>query len=271
MQIILYNGIVGLMLFNLKNIKRRWFTLVEVLLVCSVFAIMVVWIILAVNRSYVFMNNVRLQVRATNFTREWVEMVFNIRDTNWRRNSWEKDKYRISNGYTWMIVNSDKYKVLNGWVLTEWIYVLKEKTTGSWDTYFYASWLIIWDSNPNRTKIDHFYNDWFWDVDEPYSKYREAAKLTFSWTYYYPEADSNWVINMETGSIQDLLWSEADFYRILRVYGVYCKNNTSPTNTSGCPKDSDPKELRFCVKVFYRNLWDPHSTELCSIMTNFEE
>lgn len=265
MQIILYNDIVGLMLFNFKNIKRSWFTLVEVLLVCSVFAIMVIWIILAVNRSYAFMNNVRLQVRATNFTREWVEMMFNIRDTSWRRNSWEKDKYRLSNGYTWMIASSDKYKVLNGWVLTGWIYVLKEKTTGSWDTYFYASWLIIWNSN----KENNFYGDWFWDESTEYTKYREAAKLSFTWTYYYPNVVS-WVLYAETWSIQELLWSEADFYRILRVYGVYCKNVSSSNNTSGCPKDSDPKELRFCVKVFYRNLWDPHSTELCSIMTNFE-
>ena len=68
------------MLSYYKN-RKKWFTLVEVLFVCSVFAIMVVWIILAINRSYTFMNNTRLQVRATNFAREWVEMMFNIRDT----------------------------------------------------------------------------------------------------------------------------------------------------------------------------------------------
>ena len=215
------------------------------------------------------MNNVRLQVRATNFTREWVEMVFNIRDTSWRRNSWEKDKHRLSNWYSWYIYSSNTNR-LDWWTLTEWIYVLKEKTTGSWDTYFYASWLIVWAAN--RAHIDYFYGDWFWDEgDDKYIKSREAAQLSFTWTYYYPDTDSNWVLHTETWSIQELLWSETDFYRILRVYGVYCKNNTSPTNTSGCPKDSDPKELRFCVKVFYRNLWDPHSTELCSIMTNFEE
>lgn len=259
------------MSFSLKNIRIKWFTLVEVLLVCSVFAIMVVWIILAVNRSYVFMNNIRLQVRATNFAREWVEMVFNIRDTNRRRKSWEKDKYRISNGYSWHINNSNK-KALDGGILMEWIYVLKEKTTGSWDTYFYASWLIFWDNPTNRLKIDNFYNDWndwFWSSTGTGESYRNAAKLTFSWTYYYP--DPEFAGYTKTGSIQDLLWSETDFYRILRVYGVYCKNANSSNNTSTCDKDSDPKELRFCVKVFYRNLWDPHSTELCSIMTNFEE
>jgi hypothetical protein len=65
-----------------------------------------------------------------------------------------------------------------------------------------------------------------------------------------------------------------DFYRIVRVYGIYCKSvdnkSNQEANNAFCKEDSDPKELRFCVKVFYRNLSVPHSTELCSIMTNFE-
>ena len=64
--------------------KKRGFTLAEVLIVCSIFAVMVIWIIFAINRAFLFMNNTRISVRASNFAREWVEMVYNIRDSNWR-------------------------------------------------------------------------------------------------------------------------------------------------------------------------------------------
>ena len=56
----------------------RWFTLVEVILVCTVFAILVSWIIVAISKAFNFMDNTRLSVRATNFAREWVEMMYNI-------------------------------------------------------------------------------------------------------------------------------------------------------------------------------------------------
>jgi hypothetical protein len=54
------------------------------------------------------------------------------------------------------------------------------------------------------------------------------------------------------------------------VYGVFCKNSSNSDDTTNCSNDSDPKEMRFCVKVFYRWNWE-HSSELCSIMTNFME
>ena len=41
------------------------------------------------------MNNTKVLVRATNFAREGVEMVYNLRDTNRRKYSGEKDKHRL--------------------------------------------------------------------------------------------------------------------------------------------------------------------------------
>lgn len=242
------------MLSYYKN-RKKWFTLVEVLFVCSVFAIMVVWIILAINRSYTFMNNTRLQVRATNFAREWVEMMFNIRDTNRRKHAWKKDMY-------WLCLDCSQPNVTvnsTSQIFMPWIYKLSEKLENGSDYSIIAS--VITPS----TNINEFYSDdWFWNDNS-----REEFKIPFTWTYTY----LSWWNNV-TWDMADLLWSETEFYRVVRVYGIYKKNSSSADEsiwgTITNYTNNTPKEMRFCVKVFYRTN-APHSTELCSIMTNFEE
>lgn len=63
--------------------------------------------------------------------------------------------------------------------------------------------------------------------------------------------------------------TEAKFYRIVRVYGLYDKRGSSANSDSSSPKDSSPKELRFCVKTFYIGA-EYGFSELCSLMTNFK-
>lgn len=246
------------MLFNTKN--KKWFTLVEVLFVCSIFAIMVVWIILAINRSYSFMNNVRLQVRATNFAREWVEMMFNFRDTNRRKYSWKKDELRLCRD----VVDSN---CPAGNYISSWLYYIQEASTGT-DHY-----ITLREVGRNP---EFYSDDWFWDdgIDD---SFREDAKIVFTWTYSFLswsyQDNWEWTWEQMTGNIEELLWSETEFYRLVRVYGIYDKNVTSTSSSTLVTNlnKSTPKEMRFCVKVFYRNLSMPHSTELCSIMTNFEK
>lgn len=220
------------MIFDISKHNKYWFTLAEMLLVCSVFAIMIAGIILWINRAYVFMNNSKLQTLSTNLTREWVEMMFNIRDTNWRKSSWNKDTNRLSLG-TW----NEMFK--------EWIYALKEWKWQSWDSHVYAE--LLTDKN-----LDNIYSsEWFWN-----SNIITWSKITFSGEYKYLSGT-----NVITWSVSSLLLNESEFYRIVRVFDVQNK-------ISFC-SESCPKEMRFCVKVFYRNNGNPHSTELCSIMTNF--
>ena len=248
------------MLFKLFKKKKNWFTLIELLLVCSVFALLVSGVIIAINRAFSFMNDTKIRVRAANFAREGVEMMFNMRDTNWRKHSWERDVDWLCDGTENC---ADKLK--------EWLYTLKERTTDAGDTYFYAERL----SHLYTTEeYDEFYgnSDWdrkfrtvAWDLNDDY-----WIKIQFNWDYNYMEySDGNRV--EQTGSIQDLLTSEVDFYRIVRVFGIYCKESSTSDNTNECPNPSDPKEMRFCVKVFYRYRDLNSSSELCSVMTNFME
>ncbi len=238
------------MLIDFKGRIKKSFTLLEVLIVCGFFSIVILAIIWAITRAYDFMNNTRMQVRAVNLAREWVEMVFNIRDTNWRKHSWERDKY-WNNLWTWDVDN----KFVPG------VYVLNEWGNSSGDAYIYAS-----DLNLAGNNLSKFYGDKFWD--DEYSEKRENSKIVFTWTYSYLSwvyDGSSWTYQSATWDVKTLLWSEWDFYRVVRVYDVGGK-------WIGCPDgDACPKEMRFCVKIFYKNNTSRRSTELCSIMTNFEE
>ena len=232
-------------MFNLKW-KKNWFTLAETIIVCTVFAVMNLWVIFAINRAYIFLNDTRLRVMATNFSRGWVEMVYNIRDTNRRQNPGDRDVHRMDTGFSWSVK------------LSKWIYTIKDWKTSSGDSYLYLTGLEVND--------DFYEIDWFFD--ETNSDAREKSKIIFTGSYSY---NSGWTI--ATWDLNELMdWFWATFYRIVRVYGVFCKTNESnPNDTTSCSDDSDPKELRFCVKVFYDVNWWHHSNELCSIMTNFME
>ena len=231
-------------MFNLKW-KKNWFTLAETIIVCTVFAVMILWVIFAINRAYIFLNDTRLRVMATNFSRGWVEMVYNIRDTNRRQNPGDRDVHRMDTGFSWSVE------------LSKWIYTIKDWKTSSGDSYLYLTGLEVND--------DFYEIDWFFD--ETNSNVREKSKIIFTGSYSY---NSGWTI--ATWDLNELMdWFWATFYRIVRVYGVFCKTNESNPNDTSCSDDSDPKELRFCVKVFYDVNWWHHSNELCSIMTNFME
>lgn len=259
--------------FNQKY-NKKWFTLVETMLVCWIFAIMVVWIIAAINRAYIFMNNTRLQVRATNYAREWIEMMFNIRNTNRRMGAGKKDKCRL-------VSDIVKHSSCEDWSrFKPWLYTLEKWKNESWDMYFYANKL---NNINSQTEIETYYSD---------DGFREKlssnpddimwSKIVFTGTYSIIERSYEewkwwtWEFTM-WNKIQDLLWDGVEFYRLLRVYGIYDKTNNSSSESLDRGIDTEriwwalAKEIRFCVKTFYKSSGWEHSVELCSLMTNFEE
>ena len=244
--------------------------MLEVVFVCTVFAMLISGIILAINRSYVFMNNTRVQIRATNLTREGVEMVFNIRDTNRRKCSWKRDNFWLYVG-SWASNESNCNITIDN-MFKEWIYAIKEwVVNGEWDKLIYAERL---NRLSTTQKQNSFYQDFdsFFSDDNDYKESREKSRVVFTWTYmYYSGGITGTRVVWEIG---DLLWDWIEYYRILRVYGIYDKTANNPDSKvvdASALTNSTPKEMRFCVKTIYNMGAWYHSSELCSIMTNFME
>jgi len=241
-----------------QNKSTKWFTLTETIIVCSLFAVMVLGIILAINRAYIFLDDTRLSVRASNLAREWVEMIYNIRDSKWREFPSEKDKRWL---YYWP---SDSRS--NTQLFWPWIYILEEWVRGgsvisNIEKLDSIDGLYTTEDEETFYSIDGFFSD-------SYGTGRERAKIMFTWTYNY----LSWM-EIATWNIEDMLWNWTTYYRLLRVYGIYKKNEDSALKpcSNSCLYDWTPAEMRFCVKTFYDALWKWNAIELCSIMTNFKE
>lgn len=233
-----------------KKHKKYWFTLAEMLMVCSVFAIMIAGLIVWINRAYVFMNNTKLQTIATNLAREWMEMMYNMRDSCFRRNSWNADKcLKRVNSQIWAGGGNYTLFRLDEYVRISW----------DWDLKGYQIW---------RSDLGWCYENEkeFWG--DRCKHIRNRAVLSFTGEYKY----LSWM-EMVTWDLATLLWNEVEFYRLRKTYMTHNKNSNNAIDmcNSTCQENWTPAEMRFCVKVFYRNNGDPHSTELCSIMTNFME
>ncbi|MDR0369077.1 MAG: prepilin-type N-terminal cleavage/methylation domain-containing protein [Candidatus Peribacteria bacterium] len=71
------------------------FTLVEVIIALTLFSFVIIGVIFVVTRSYRYVENAKMQVMAVNLAREGVEMMYTIRDTNWRKYSGDKDTHRL--------------------------------------------------------------------------------------------------------------------------------------------------------------------------------
>lgn len=244
------------------RVTKNAFTLAETVIVCSVFAVMVVWIILMINRAYVFMNNTKISVMATNFAREWVEMVYNIRDTNRRKSSWMKDANWASGFYVFWVSN--------------YFFDIKEKKDSNWNSTVFLDKIQITNNGQEGCKLNIRDEDEFFNyIDNLIDVCVEGRKIdkiiTYSWTYLYYSGGE-----VSKGIAQDLFEWDTEFYRIVIIDGFYNKLNWSrivPVNLNDeyQLKNWTPVEMRFCVEVFYRNHWNKHKTELCSIMTNFME
>lgn len=59
----------------------------------TLFTFVIIGIITAVIRANKYVQISKLQVQAMNLAREGVEMIYTIRDTNWKRRSGKRDEH----------------------------------------------------------------------------------------------------------------------------------------------------------------------------------
>lgn len=75
--------------------SKRWFTLVELILVIVLIAWGLMVVVEGISRSIGFLDKTRNEVIAINLAREGMEAVYQIRNTNRLRRSWARDENRL--------------------------------------------------------------------------------------------------------------------------------------------------------------------------------
>jgi len=232
----------------MKFASKRAFTMVEIVIIVFLISVGLTGILYALNRGLWFVQQSRETVLAINMAREWMEQIFHIRDTNWRRREWIKSDCRLKtdpldDSQSWAGCWNDDW-------IKKWNYIILEKELNT-QKYFIASWQNTWLS----------LSDWLDESDLKYSL-----------------CETNW-------KRSPCPWSKAtskewQYFRVLEVKWLYRKdvenwpeidcdnwNDTDDWNSNLC-WDWGAKELQFCVRIEYIGK-RKSEVELCSMLTNF--
>ena len=248
--------------------RKRWFTMIEVLVVMILVSTTFMWIISAVISTTNYLTATRQKVTALNLAKEWVEVMYNIRNSNRRRRANQRDS-------TWLkadplAVNADETPVDER--IYPWKWVIKTKiSTGTNNKYFTLQRISDW-----------------WDMSWENELQRNSAKLQeaifwgtyLTWAYKLHFLSGNWYNNFDLDNFdweEILVW---EYRRYIAVDWLYKKGNNNSEELdckSACDIHDDcscwnntAKELRFCSVVVYTRpkFW---TVAICAVMTNFEE
>jgi Tfp pilus assembly protein PilV len=221
----------------------RSFTLLEILFVVIAVSIWLMSVLTAVDYALRNVQSVKQRVIAINLAREWLEWIYQIRDTN--RLIWPSKKDECRLDMNPLIDEPSDWCSDDTWMWSG-NYVL-QKTISDNQQSFYISW---WSS---LSQLD--LSDWIQTGDNKFA-------LCISWNLREACPDHNWSVT---------------YFRQIHGEWLFSKDsNTTGWDYLNCVNWSDinlcwwieAKEYRFCSKVAYVGQWK-WEVELCWLITNF--
>lgn len=236
------------------TMKKNWFTLVEIILILVIISTTLITILSWVQKASSYISQIRQKTIALNLAKEWIEIMYNIRDTNRRRRSNNRDK-------CWLKINPFTEDE-DGNRRTPWRWILRDE-----------NWSFYWEKI--ETLADNILS-----TEEELTNNHQALINRIStnselsnYKIYYDPSSGYWTQNEWTENAEANLWT-GTYYRYITIDGLYKKSNNQKLNCENGNQnncwDSSAKELRFCsiVTYTYPHLWRAH---ICAIMTNFLE
>ena len=179
--------------------KTKAFTLLETLIVIMVFCIGILVVVHGLSQTLRNKDYANTQIKSAFFAREWIELVFNLRDANYHKElPWNCIFNYSDNGieiklddYGNEIKNSACSDYLWSWDLqvlkismwsdNEYIHVESDKDVDIWDfTWMFENYQIYvhtWELND----MTWFYYDYTWNDDE---RTWFARYLVITWVVY---------------------------------------------------------------------------------------
>ena len=226
--------------------KKSGFTIREILIIIVVVSIWLLSVVVVLTDGMKYVQKTRQRVIALNLAREWMEAVYQIRDTNRTRWAWVKDacwlKINPLVDDMWNETCTDDLRFTTG------SYVLQRLTTW-WQGYFaltgpFLPWINLSDGIDSGDYIFSLcQQSGYWDACIWQSSTTSEGK-------YFRQIDGLWLYLKDT---TDTWWTL-----------ITCTWWLSP----GC-WTSAAKEFRFCSKVAY--IGDSTGeVQLCGVMTNFK-
>ena len=228
---------------------KKGFTLVEMIIVVVILTVAIVSAIVFLNNWINFTKVSRQKVIAINFARQWIESVYQIRDTNWQKWAGKKDQCWLKKDP--LVDVDDDWCENDEWMWTGY-YVIIEKTL-EWNKYLSLSWMWVewFDINSgmssNNVNYRLCYQTWKW-LSCPWT---DRSIWNSSEWIFLSEIQWKWLYTKNTSTI----WWDL----------INCLNWDTPDCGNW-----QAMEYRFCSKVWYI-WWVKWEIEICSLITNFME
>ena len=271
--------------------KKNWFTMVEIILILVIIATALITIIQGISKTTQYISEMRQRTIALNLAKEGIEAVYNIRDTNWRRRSANRDQ-------CWLKANPMIDEGGDGCENDLWLWQGRYALfrTSEWNSNYYMLEQCEGPGVSNSIRsngIEQIANR----VKKPEALKNRIQYLTDLLSYPEDPSDKtnprNYLLHSINGERVDhqnfnkLSDSEKQkeevslgrYRRFITWDWLYNKDyyDNNPTELLGCKGykekkciSSDAKEFRFCSTVIYSSPYQG-IVNLCAIMTNFVE
>ena len=133
--------------------KHSAFTLIETLIVICVFFIGILTVLFGITRTLRNQNHTNLQIKSAFFAREWMELLFNMRDSNYHKELPRNCIFTRVDENDEKIYDEDENPFCNGYI-KPWTVIKIWIWTGN--EYIHAeTWsLLIWKDENNDEIID---------------------------------------------------------------------------------------------------------------------
>lgn len=158
------------------------FTIIELVIAILIFWTWLLVILLTLNKNIIFVKKIQLKTQATFLAKEWIELVYNLRDSN-------KIKYYPWNYISWAVNdiqnnNYQKFEVGKMYIpymlITGYKSYIAEISNKADARLFVKTWEYN-DSVGNIVYSGFFYNYFTWKKT-PFYRY-----VIFTWVYLQPE------------------------------------------------------------------------------------
>lgn len=283
---------------HISRHHKNWFTVIEVLVALVATGIWVLAIMGAIQTATRTMTMTRSQVVAINLAREWIEAVFNKRDTNRQLFPSKKDQCRLANSTSSTGTNCENDARLGSKSWPDWwafttattnqpllrSMTSQDNTQVNWPFKFHPvifvnslAWFTGKNYNPikNFTLVGNVASNlpcWMWLQGNIKNELQVCLVNGKRWPCGTLDSSCAWTA--ATGAQINTKYGQ--FRRYITTQGIINKNDNADFSNdcvsgwadSKCA-DGSPKELRFCSIVDYIVDSSARRVELCSVITNF--
>ena len=237
----------NLMRFSTKKLsipKKSAFTIREILVIIVVVSVGLLSVLVVLSDGMKYVQKTRQKVVALNLAREWMEAIYQIRDTNRTRRAWVKDACWLKTNPLvdeWSVGCSDDVRFSSGF------YILQRLSTWG-QQYFALDAMLTWIDfgsgiyNSWFALCQTWVKNWYWDSC-PWRTWNMSE-----WKYFR-EIEWRWLYLKDVSVVW---WS-----------WIVC-SSWSPVCWT-----SSPKEFRFCSRVVYMGD-NTGEVKLCGVITNFK-